>query len=411
MSTQAEKISDIQALRGLAILFVLCCHLSLPTALLNLTGLPIHTPFYLGVELFFVISGYVVTLSLIRSNFNITKFIVQRVFRLYPAILFFLVFSGIVNLVMRHFLKNDWLLNLFTIEWKPFFKYALGILSGTLNQLGGNAGYANGAMWSLSVEMQFYFFLAVICIISFRVLQQNSKTVLRAFGVSLFLFYFVILYYRFTLSIPALKTNYTPLIINEMIGWNFDFLIAGVLLALSEYFSPFQRVISKKMLAILFYGCLVLPLIVCAYCESPLAASTPHLRSFGYPIASLSFVIVVALAATNRGFGYLGMRSYQFLLGIGERSYTIYLLHFPLFSVSWCFLKVLLPRVLDTVVLYGISQMIVFTVIAIPVVEFVYRYIELPGIARGKALLKKYQKTRERNSNPEFALLAKAEQH
>jgi peptidoglycan/LPS O-acetylase OafA/YrhL len=398
MGPKAEKIADIQALRGVAILLVLCYHLSLPTVFLNLTGLAITSPFHLGVELFFVISGYVVMLSLIRSDFNIRKFAIQRLFRLYPAIIVFLVLSGVINLFMRHHLKNPDLVNLFTTDWHTYFLEAFGILTGTLNNVSYNPGFSNGAMWSLSVEMQFYFYLGLVCLIHTRVLRLNSVDVLRFMAVGLTAFYLVLLYYRLCVGIPAIRIGTTPAVITRLIAWKFDFLVIGVVLAISNHFADFRIVSSKRIITALFYSCLIIPIIFCAYCESPLASKTTHLTAFGYPLANLCFLIAIAIAAMNLGFKGVGKKGYQFLTGVGERSYTIYLLHFPIFIIGWYALQQLAPnRAFSSDLSYGFYQLIVFLIITIPVVELVYRYLEIPWIERGKLFTKKYQQTRNQN--------------
>ena len=70
MSNPAKRFQDIQALRAIACVMVLLQHISLtPTLFAKLPG-SLTMPFYLGVELFFVISGYVVTRSLFNREVN-----------------------------------------------------------------------------------------------------------------------------------------------------------------------------------------------------------------------------------------------------------------------------------------------------------------------------------------------------
>ena len=96
MSTGMKRFQDIQILRALASSMVILQHLSLTSTLFaKLPGL-LTMPFYLGVELFFVISGYVVTRSLFSRDSHAVAFLVRRFYRLTPAIMVFLLFSLVV---------------------------------------------------------------------------------------------------------------------------------------------------------------------------------------------------------------------------------------------------------------------------------------------------------------------------
>ena len=71
----------IQSLRGYAVLFVFLYHLNLD---LFLNG-------FLGVDIFFLISGFVITKSIYDQsikNFNIKNFFLRRIKRLLPALIF-----------------------------------------------------------------------------------------------------------------------------------------------------------------------------------------------------------------------------------------------------------------------------------------------------------------------------------
>ena len=151
------KRVDIQALRGLAILAVLINHLPLPRQLLE-SG-------FRGVDMFFVISGFVITNSLIRQSSNgqeisPSNFLLQRVRRLYPA--FFIVM--VASLVI-----------LISFDWLPYMERGVikSAMAGTwyfqnfwmLNQ---NFSYFKPSfinpfthMWSLSVEEQFYLLVSI----------------------------------------------------------------------------------------------------------------------------------------------------------------------------------------------------------------------------------------------------------
>ena len=75
---------DIQGLRAIAVIFVILFH----------TKISFFSGGYIGVDIFFVISGYLVTLSFAnkenKSLFNcVSKFYVRRIKRLWPALVIF----------------------------------------------------------------------------------------------------------------------------------------------------------------------------------------------------------------------------------------------------------------------------------------------------------------------------------
>jgi peptidoglycan/LPS O-acetylase OafA/YrhL len=128
--------------------------------------LPFHltNPFYAGVELFFVISGYVVTRSLRRGHYQALEFLIRRVFRLYPPILVFILTTAIMNTAIRVIGYPKYALQALSVPFKDFAYQGWAILGGYLINLKVPASYMNSAMWSLSVEFQFYAFLATIAL-------------------------------------------------------------------------------------------------------------------------------------------------------------------------------------------------------------------------------------------------------
>src|SRR6266702_3598421 len=88
-----SKYAGIQQLRAIAVMLVLAYHLSLTPALLGLLPVRPSSPFWVGVELFFVISGLVVTKALFRDG-RLIPFFVRRILRLWPALIFFFLLSA-----------------------------------------------------------------------------------------------------------------------------------------------------------------------------------------------------------------------------------------------------------------------------------------------------------------------------
>jgi peptidoglycan/LPS O-acetylase OafA/YrhL len=108
---------------------------------------------YLGVELFFIISGYVVLLS--AQGKTVSQFFVSRATRLYPA---YWVACTLTFGVVR------WLGPAMSAAgWSPLFDVSARTYLVNLTMLQSFLGYGNvdGVYWTLTIELLFYFWVAV----------------------------------------------------------------------------------------------------------------------------------------------------------------------------------------------------------------------------------------------------------
>lgn len=138
----------VDAFRGIAILAVMAYHYTIRWP--DLYGYSHAYPQFLhvgkyGVHLFFVISGLVITMTVLRSA-NPIEFAARRFARLYPA---FLVCA------VATFVLMQWGPEVFRRSWLDF----LASLTMDARALGHN--YVDGAYWSLAVEVKFYLFVAL----------------------------------------------------------------------------------------------------------------------------------------------------------------------------------------------------------------------------------------------------------
>lgn len=161
---------DIDGLRAVAVLLVVFYHFGL----FNFTG------GYIGVDVFFVISGYLITGLIVRelqqNNFSLITFYERRIRRIFPAFFTVSIVLGIVG----------------------YFYYSEKAYSDLWNSIGAattstanflfysQIGYFNAPAlqkpmlhtWSLSVEEQFYIFLPLILFITIKFAQRWLKHVL-----------------------------------------------------------------------------------------------------------------------------------------------------------------------------------------------------------------------------------------
>ncbi len=82
---------DLDGLRGLAVLGVIVTH----------AGFPILTGGYVGVDIFFVLSGYLITAIMVgdleRGRFSIMRFYERRARRILPALTVFLIGTVLIG--------------------------------------------------------------------------------------------------------------------------------------------------------------------------------------------------------------------------------------------------------------------------------------------------------------------------
>jgi len=154
------KRSDIQVLRGLAVLAVIFYHL----------GLPVSGGF-LGVDSFFVISGYVITETLLRSKGpvknRILLFYKKRVRRILPLSIYITLLTMLASFLFlpRIYIKNyllDATSSVFMIANIKFARDGIDYLQQTLH----SSPFLH--FWSLGVEEQFYLFWPLILLTLFR---------------------------------------------------------------------------------------------------------------------------------------------------------------------------------------------------------------------------------------------------
>ena len=215
MASQKDYNQNITILRGLSVLLVLLYHLDIS---LFRNG-------FLGVDIFFIISGYLISRSLIlekkhNGHINIKNYLYKRFFRIFPTLIFVLTLSFTVCLLM---LRPD--------HFQSFAKSNLTSFFGISNfyyMLEFSNYFNTGAAfqpllhtWSLSVELQFYLLIPIL-IIFFSTNRQKFLLIIL-FIISLICFVFLyeksLSFYftpfRFWEFILGILVNFLPRIKNK----------------------------------------------------------------------------------------------------------------------------------------------------------------------------------------------------
>src|SRR5690606_19040746 len=153
--------ADIDGLRAVAVVSVILYHLNIP----------LFSGGFVGVDVFFVISGFLITHNLIKDfylkQFSYIDFYYRRSVRLFLALFFLLA----VILVTGFFF-------LIPQDYRSFghsLKYVASFISNFLFMRSQNDYFEQSSMgnqvllhtWSLSIEEQFYFFLPIVFALTF----------------------------------------------------------------------------------------------------------------------------------------------------------------------------------------------------------------------------------------------------
>ena len=168
---------DIDGLRAVAVFAVLLFHL-FPE---------IFKSGFIGVDIFFVISGFLIT-SIVsqeieQKKFSLKKFYERRIRRIIPSLNLVIIFTILIGLLV--FFKE---------EFKELcFHVASGMGFVANLALWSEAGYFDAAsetkpllhLWSLGVEEQFYFVWPFLLYVTGRSKKLRSFTSLVCFGASL----------------------------------------------------------------------------------------------------------------------------------------------------------------------------------------------------------------------------------
>ena len=177
----SPRIAPLDGWRAISVALVIFSHLAVSSSIAihfpGELGRAVITPFLhecgnLGVNIFFVISGYVITSGLIREytrsgQVSLRNFYLRRVFRILPPLIMY-VFAVLL------------LAELGVIP--PQATGAVNALTFTCNlNLYGCGGWFGGHTWSLSYEEQFYL---IIPIMSLTWLQDQQLGITHSPGAS-----------------------------------------------------------------------------------------------------------------------------------------------------------------------------------------------------------------------------------
>ena len=161
VEVRTSRYELLDAMRGIAILLVMFLHFSergveSGDQVVHSRVWPVLQHGYLGVQLFFVISGYCIMAAVSTASLktsSLALFTVRRLRRIFPPYWASLVLVVVAGLATRFLLKTPWetIFPLSAWEWLA----NVFLMQGPLQAQDANLVY-----WSLSIELQFYVVMA-----------------------------------------------------------------------------------------------------------------------------------------------------------------------------------------------------------------------------------------------------------
>ncbi|MFN5891743.1 MAG: acyltransferase family protein, partial [Dolichospermum sp.] len=318
----SEKIKtrflELDALRGIAAFSVVLFHYTTHYSDLFKHSQDLHFDFGSGrhgVELFFIISGFVILMSLENTKRGL-DFIVGRLSRLYPVywaaiIMTFLVVAFSKQLPTREVNIFQALFNLTMLQ--DFFKIPR----------------VDGVYWTLSIELSFYILMFTV----YKLGQLKNISLISLVWLSLTTFYAFKTYIprsslltKLTSHINFFNHDDTPqlMLVNLVgkipeLGINIQYIFAKIFIFnYAHLFILGMTLYLIKHSGLSFWRCIIL--LVCVLVQR--IAYTQE-SSWNTTIFVAAFVVIFYLAIQ----GYLGFIKLKPLLFLGNISYSLYLIH------------------------------------------------------------------------------------
>ncbi|RXR19074.1 acyltransferase [Flavobacterium amnicola] len=297
---------DIDGMRAIAVLLVILFH----------ANFSLFSGGYIGVDVFFVLSGYLITLTIDKemseNRFSFQQFYLRRIRRIIPVLVFIMLIVTIPAYLI-----------LFADNLESYGRTLLHTILSTNNfhlwvilkdYFAENSDLIPFLhTWSLSVEEQFYFVWPVLLLVLHKFLTTKNRL--------LFIVLFVIA--MLVLSIYLTKTNMNMAYF--LLPARFFELGMGACLAMYWDKLPTFAKQYNGFISIIGMVLIVLPAVMLTK-----GSAFPGLNAF-WPCLGTCLLIYTGKTTENQGILNTILQN-KLLVWVGLLSYSLYLWHWPIFT-------------------------------------------------------------------------------
>jgi peptidoglycan/LPS O-acetylase OafA/YrhL len=376
-SRWSVRIPELDGIRGTAIAMVLVWHyftlgakvLPAPASFLSRSLIPLRL-MWSGVDLFFVLSGFLIGGILLdaRGSSNYFKvFYVRRFFRIVPIYFAVLLIFPTCLFVLQAFYPGNYSwLNENSLPWYSFWTLTQNFWMAHSNTLGSNMF---AVTWSLAIEEQFYLTLPLII----RFFSRRCLSILVASGIIL---------------APILRT---AILLISPTSWiaafalmpcRADALLFGVLAAIILRKEQSWEALRNSGRYFTFLIFLLLAGITFLVLKSP-AAYDSLMQKLGYSWIAFFYATVLVYVLTHRESILAFLFRNSLLRWMGKLAYGIYLIHQAVQGFVYALFWGKAPEIVS---LYTLLATLASLILTLVITTLSWRYFEMPLIHIGHRL-------------------------
>ena len=367
-------IGALDGLRGLGVLLVLMFHFA--------WGFPEAGALYwvraylwsgwMGVDLFFVLSGYLITRGLVKdSKFSVGKrmklFWARRAFRIFPLYYIVVVVGTLVCLAASKASEIPG-----PSYWLYFQNYTLAFDPNVMRW--------TAHFWSLAIEEQFYFVWPLVVLLAGKRMRLSVAFALLVFCIALRSGFMIV---GHKIHVFGWSDDQISKFVYRVTPMHMDGLLVGAILAMFDQDKTLRAGIWFRTVRVpLFFASMGFLLLLMVWTKG-FGTYDRRVIVLGYPTMAVAFGCAVSLAASGWfPQAVQGVLSRGVLPACGKVSYGMYILHWMLviFIAPW---QLIQNEHLGTAAAagLGVAVIVLGTVVVYGLATLSYRFVEAPFLA------------------------------